>query len=336
LSKVKDVGVTVYCLVYNHEKYIRECLDSLVHQNTGFDYKVIVHDDASTDGSAAIVREFEQNYPDRIVAIYQTENQRKGIVKRYIEPIVHSRYVAICEGDDYWTDPNKLQEQYAAMEAHPECGMCVHRTLEVTEAGEPTGLEHPEQRFETGVITPEQLFQTFGKRIFHTSSFFMREPYWHAYITDPPEFRKVCPVGDMGMLLYFGSRYGVYQIDKLMSCYRRGSAYSWSQGRFQKNGEKLIKYHGGVAETFRKFDQETEGRYHAFCVERASSHFYAKSALEGTLREFLKPANAELLHRLSPAKRASVFVGSLAPFLIRRAYLKHVGRYVEEERSRWK
>ena len=72
---MNEVAVSVYCLVYNHEKYLRQCLDGFVMQKTNFKFEVIVHDDASTDGSADIIREYEQKYPEIIKPIYQTVNQ---------------------------------------------------------------------------------------------------------------------------------------------------------------------------------------------------------------------------------------------------------------------
>ena len=125
-----DVIVTIKCLVYNHEPYLRDCLDGFVMQQTNFPFVAIVHDDASTDGSAAIIREYEEKYPDIIKPIYETENQyskHDGSVGRIMDVAIDAtgaKYVAMCEGDDYWTDPLKLQRQVDFMEENPECGLC--------------------------------------------------------------------------------------------------------------------------------------------------------------------------------------------------------------------
>ena len=124
--------VSVYCLAYNHEKYIRDALNGFVSQVVDFDYEVFVHDDASTDNTANIIAEFAKKYPDIIKPIYQKENQfSKGISvsKTYIYPKMTGKYIAICEGDDYWCDQYKLRKQVEYLEMHEDCSACVHNTL---------------------------------------------------------------------------------------------------------------------------------------------------------------------------------------------------------------
>ena len=109
--------VAIHCLVYNHEPYLRDCFEGFVMQKTNFRFVAIVHDDASTDGSAAIIREYEEKYPNIFKPIYETENQyskRDGSLERIMNEaidVTNAKYVAMCEGDDYWVDPLKLQRQ---------------------------------------------------------------------------------------------------------------------------------------------------------------------------------------------------------------------------------
>ena len=128
----REIKVSVVCLAYNHEKYIRECLDSIVNQKTSFKYEIIINDDASTDNTANIIREYEKKYPEIIKATYQEENQySKGvnITEEILLKNATGKYVAFCECDDKWTDSKKLQRQYEYMEVHPKCSMCVHNTV---------------------------------------------------------------------------------------------------------------------------------------------------------------------------------------------------------------
>ena len=121
--------VSVCTLAYNHEPYIRECLDGILMQKTNFAFELLIHDDASTDGTADIIREYETKYPDIIKPIYQTENQYSKGVKvslTYQFPRAKGKYIALCEGDDYWTDPLKLQKQVDFMEANSEIPCCFH------------------------------------------------------------------------------------------------------------------------------------------------------------------------------------------------------------------
>lgn len=131
--KTGKILVAIHCFVYNHEPYLRDCFEGFVMQQTNFPFVAIVHDDASTDGSAAIIREYEEKYPHIFKPIYETENQyskRDGSLDRIMNAAIDAtgaKYVAMCEGDDYWTDPLKLQKQVDFMEANPEYVLCCHR-----------------------------------------------------------------------------------------------------------------------------------------------------------------------------------------------------------------
>lgn len=116
--------VTICCTAYNHEPYIRECLEGFVMQQTNFKFEAVVHDDASTDGTAAIIAEFAERYPEIIKPLYETENQyskKDGSLERIMASHMQGKYIATCEGDDYWTDPLKLQKQVDILER--ECGV---------------------------------------------------------------------------------------------------------------------------------------------------------------------------------------------------------------------
>ncbi|WP_415955387.1 glycosyltransferase family 2 protein [Phocaeicola coprophilus] len=128
-----DILVSIKCLVYNHAPFLRDCLDGFIMQKTNFRFEVIIHDDASTDESADIIREYVKQYPDIIKPIFQQENQySKGNgagISQIIANTINSasKYIAYCEGDDYWTDPYKLQKQVDFLEQHPEYVMCSHK-----------------------------------------------------------------------------------------------------------------------------------------------------------------------------------------------------------------
>lgn len=180
-----DIQVSVVCLAYNHEKYIRESLDSILNQDTSFKYEVIVHDDASTDHTAEIIREYEKKYPDKIVAIYQKENlYSKGvaIIEEQMLDKAKGKYIAFCECDDKWTDSRKLEMQYDYMEAHPECSMCTHNTI-IHDLNHLQGDKLFNQWEEQHILTEVEAFMGW---CVHTSAFFVRKE--NAY--RPKEFRK--------------------------------------------------------------------------------------------------------------------------------------------------
>lgn len=120
---MESLLVTIHCLVYNHEPYLRQCLDGFVMQKTNFKFEAIVHDDCSTDGSADIIREYAKRFPNIIKPIYEKENQYSKVGFSGINEIMFSQikgeYIAFCEGDDCWIDPLKLQKQVDILDQEP-------------------------------------------------------------------------------------------------------------------------------------------------------------------------------------------------------------------------
>jgi len=131
------VDVNIWCLTYNHSKYIRQTLDGFFMQKTNFSWNIILFDDASTDGNQEIIKEYINKYPDKFIAILSEENYySKGKPKLpIIIPYFTGKYIASCEGDDYWTDPYKLQKQYDIMEANPQYSACYHNIIPIDKNG---------------------------------------------------------------------------------------------------------------------------------------------------------------------------------------------------------
>ena len=139
-----DPLVSIVCVVYNHGPFLRSALDGFVMQKVDFPFEILVHDDASTDNSAEIIREYEAKYPDLFRAIYQTENQytKQNIWADILFPRTKGKYIALCEGDDYWTDPLKLQKQVDFLESHPQYAMCFGNAMTHWE-----GIDRPDELF---------------------------------------------------------------------------------------------------------------------------------------------------------------------------------------------
>ena len=128
-------------------------------QITNFSYEVIVNDDASTDNTRMVIEKIASLYPDVIKPVYQHENKySKGvrITRDILFPIAQGEYIALCEGDDFWTNPYKLQMQVDALELHKECNMCLCRTRVCNENGHMTNMIYPSNAIKTGVIPPEK------------------------------------------------------------------------------------------------------------------------------------------------------------------------------------
>lgn len=215
--------VAINCITYNQEKYLREALEGFVMQKTDFPFVAIVHDDASTDGTAAILREYAERYPDIILPIYEVENQYSkhdgaiGRVMRAARSATGAKYIAHCEGDDYWTDPLKLQKQVDFLEKHPDYSMCFNK-IEVI--NEHTGRRYPLADVETreysgGEIIESMLLQTASVVI--RKSVLQSERYLAA--KRDSRFRS----GDIVMYLAAASVGKIYCIADTMSIYRINS-----------------------------------------------------------------------------------------------------------------
>ena len=220
-------GVTVYCLAFNHAQYIEKTLQGFLMQEVDFPFHVIIHDDASTDGTQEIIRKYVSQRPDLFTAILQEENQyskQLDIYKTHIAPRIRTEYVCICEGDDYWADPQKLKLQYTYMQAHPECSMCTHNTQRITSEGE--SLNDPFSRLnEDRDYYAEDVIASGGGVLFHTSSYMYR----FRYREEMPECYKIKGVSDYPLAMHMSTCGHIHYIGRIMSCYRMNAPGSWTQ-----------------------------------------------------------------------------------------------------------
>lgn len=243
--------VTVLCLAYNHAPWIRETLEGFLSQRTRFPVEVLVHDDASTDGTGGIIREYAARYPDRIRAVFQTENQVSRsvpIAPTFLFPLIRGAYVALCEGDDLWTDPEKLQRQVDAMERHPEVDLCAHRA-EWWLCGAPHGSIGPQKK--DGIIPVEKVIFRGGGFVATSSLLLRRECY-----LDLTPMRKRLLM-DYTLQIQGSLRGGMLYLDRTMSRYREGAPGSWS-GSGKGWNDSLYR---SLIEMLDLLDTYTGGRY---------------------------------------------------------------------------
>lgn len=217
--------VSICCLSYNHEHYLADAIESFLSQQTDFSFEVLIHDDASTDRSAAIIKEYEEKYPHIIKAIYQTENQHsQGVLVDLLnQERARGKYLAYCEGDDYWTDPTKLQRQVDYMEAHPDCSMCVHAASTVS-ALKKRVISDVRPGMGDKDLTIEEIIEGGGEFIATNSILLSKEK-----IEPLPEFYHRAVVGDYPLVIYGALQGVVHYMDRNMSAYRIGVSGSWTQ-----------------------------------------------------------------------------------------------------------
>ena len=256
---MKEVLLSISCIAYNQEQYIGQALDSLLAQQTAFRYEILVHDDASTDGTAAVIRSYAEKYPDLIKPICQTENQHsKGIRVGTVFNLSRARgkYMAYCEGDDFWTDPFKLQKQVDYMESHPDCSFCFHAVQVVTRQGTPTRRIIRPYR-ESRPVPIEDIIEGGGRFLGTNSTVYRRE-----LMDQPPDFFMQAPVGDFPLVLYLATRGNVYYFDEVMSSYRTGVPGSWTNSMVSSR-EKQLKVRTGMIAMLDAFDEYTGHKYAA-------------------------------------------------------------------------
>lgn len=257
--------VSVICLTYNHEKYIRHCLEGFLMQKTGFDYEVIIHDDASTDATPDILREYAEKAPDIFKPILQKENRFSrglSIIEPVILPVLRGKYIAMCEGDDYWTDPLKLEKQVRGLTDHPDCRLCLHLVENVTEQEEPMKATCPMEHIQTSVMSSHAFIGKSGD-FFHLSSTMYYKADLQKYYETDPEYKRISKVGDKPLLLFLGTCGNVYFINEAMSCYRQSSAGGWTSRLVAQGERKIYEHLCNLRDVYLSFSESTGNTYQA-------------------------------------------------------------------------
>ena len=254
--------VTVRCTAYNHEKFIERALDSFLAQETTFPFEILVHDDASTDRTAVLIREYETMYPNIVKAIYETENQyskKDGSLRRILDNATRGKYVALCEGDDYWCDSQKLQLQWKYMEEHDTCSMCVHNSY-----FHYLDSQQKDRKFNkwdtVHKLTPEDVF--FGWFV-HTSSYFYRFD-----LNFYPPFRRQFWSGDYAQLtlaLLYGD---VVCLPQVMSVYNAGNQAGVTVFNSIKGYEHYLATIRSRIVYLQEYDKYSGGKYHSVVIAR--------------------------------------------------------------------
>ena len=212
-SYMDNVLVSIHCLAYNQEAYIRQCLDGFVMQKTNFSFEAIVHDDASTDGTAVIIREYANKYPNIIKPIFETENQySKGgsVLQRIMDSRTFGKYIAICEGDDYWTDPLKLQKQVDFLESDPDYGMCYTKSVKLYK-NKNRGIWGDEDSSFAGLL---------DFKIVPTVSRLDRRSVYEQYLAEIKPYDREWKMGDFPVVLYYSIKSKIHLINDVTCVYR--------------------------------------------------------------------------------------------------------------------
>lgn len=256
--------VSICCITYNHEQYIEEALDSFLMQVTTFPIEVLIHDDASTDATAEIIKKYEARYPRIIKPIYQSENQHSIGVR--INPIFNlpratGAYLAMCEGDDYWCDPLKLQKQVDFMETHSEYTVCFHNSFNLDTHGNKVMFSNIAEAQDYGL---EDLLE---RNLANTCTALYR----NLHIRLPEKLTDIA-FGDWTVHLLHAEHGKIRYLPDVMSVYRIHDTGVWSQ---RDRIDRVVK----TVDMMQKMDRYFEGKYH-FQISKTIAKFNMYIAYE--------------------------------------------------------
>lgn len=307
-----NIQVSVYCLAYNHEKYIRKTLEGFIMQKTNFNFEVIVHDDASTDKTPEIIKEYQIKYPNIIKPIIQKENQySKGIkiLETYILPKIKGKYIAACEGDDYWCDKNKLQKQFDAMEKNQEINFCVHKIQIIEENGEKTNSYYPNKEINVQYLSSKEFINIICEDFFQLSSYFWKTEVYKDYVYNAPKYKKLSDVGDMPLFLYLGSHSKqIIYFNEIMSCYRCSSVSSWTES-LKNNKDKIYYHRNCMINMINKFNEETNYTYTDACENFKIREYIQCYMRTNDIKKIYKNKNyKKRFKEILPFKTRTIFI----------------------------
>jgi glycosyltransferase involved in cell wall biosynthesis len=224
--------VSISCITFNHIDFIKLCLDGFLSQRTKFKYEIVIHDDASNDGTIEVIEQYRERYPEIIFPMYQSENQysqgKYGVTARFNFPRCRGKYIALCEGDDYWTDPYKLQKQVDFLEANPKVILCYHRVNVLFTDG-----KMEEDYLVKGIVNKNLSniydMAALGNYI-HTPSVVFRN-----VIKDfPPQYSQT-PINDYFLYMLLGQYGDYYRLEENMGVYRYGVGSHSSKPKIERS-----------------------------------------------------------------------------------------------------
>jgi glycosyltransferase involved in cell wall biosynthesis len=239
--------LTVILLAYNHEKTIAKAFESILEQETDFDFDIYVCEDNSTDRTADICREYKEKYPDKIRVFLNEKNL--GVTQNFKQGLqnVKSKYFAFLEGDDYWCDKNKLQLQVNALEMNPDCVLCTHKTLYKDHTNNKEWLVPDEKKY-----TIKKRYTMSETVKVHASSRVYKNII---KVKDVPHYMFL----DTDMLSMYLTKGDMIFLDRIMSVYNSTGIGYWSSKSTKKRRLINIKQ---WYEANKYLNYACEGRYY--------------------------------------------------------------------------
>lgn len=308
----EQIMVSIVCIAYNHGKYIADAIEGFLMQKTDFPIEIVVHDDASTDDTAEIIMEYYEKHPDIIRPIIQKENQHSQgveILSDIICPELRGKYIALCEGDDYWIDRDKLQKQVKYMEAHSECSVCFHGAYSV-DAESRTIVSEIRSSDGNSIIGPEEVIFAGGAAFATNSLLFPR-----TLLENVTYFNMGIEVRDYPLVIYLALKGTVYYIDEIMSVYRVGVKGSWTNRKFSETNKK-IEHYREISDMLDEVNRYSNYKYDSVIQERKKNNEWYLLLEQGKLKEAKSGAYRDIYMNLSFKNRVWIHLERYAPRII--------------------
>lgn len=307
---------SIVCNTYNHEHYIADALESFLMQALDVPLEILVHDDASTDSTADIIRSYELRYPDIIKPIYQTENQYSkhvSITASIQIPRAQGKYIAFCEGDDYWTDPEKLSVQYRFMEAYPEYSACTHAYSMVDRDKHLISERHD---FEADCMIPMKRLIGNQLEVPHFATLFARSDVLKKFRTP---FLGV-DANDFVLRVFCATQGDIYYQNRNMSAYRRFSEGSWTT-RVGQDPQKMADSLKRYISFLTALNEMTGQKYQKDIENVIDERLFAFDLLENRYRDARKRKS---FHCTPYKRKAYILIGCICPRFINRIRAKNI------------
>ncbi|HIO03830.1 MAG TPA: glycosyltransferase family 2 protein [Alphaproteobacteria bacterium] len=254
-GQINSPIISILCHTYNHRDYIEDALRGFLTQKTTFPFEVILHDDASTDGTTEIIKEYEERYPRILKPVIQKNNKYSKGVKPTLLSFPHAKgnYIAMCEGDDFWFSDDKLQKQFDLATKNPNIYIFFHPSIlfiKNKNKGIINDYGHQEKVIETSALIKK------GGGVMPTASLMIHRSIFE----NLPEWFRAAPVGDY----YFqviASKNGAFYSCNPDSVYRLGTAHSVSKSHREKKGGELKKYFISEIYSLNQLNEFLEKKY---------------------------------------------------------------------------
>lgn len=284
-----DILVSICCITYNHQSFIEDAIKGFLLQKTTFAFEIIIHDDASTDSTARIIEEYQNRYPSIIKPILQTTNQRSLGKKSTLNcfAIAKGKYIALCEGDDYWTNSDKLAIQVSAMASYPSSQLCFHTALQVDFKSGATQLVS-KHAVKPKVFSLQSMIAGNGDFCPTASMLFEK-----TVIEDLPDWFNDAPVGDYFYQMFASLKGGAIYLPQVMSVYRVRTPGSWSEQ--VQNLEKRKLHYSGVHKALDAMNSYTHFEYASLFQAIKASDFLNLARLAISLNRFSEARTLLLL-----------------------------------------